>query len=124
ISGGFQRPDVSGPVADVASRATSVGVPIYTVYVGPLGAGNTQPAQNLKKLAEATGGQALILETPQSLTPAFQVLADQGRQYRLSYRSGLSTTGQSKLALAATLPDGTVLTSTETLSPLRVEAPQ
>jgi hypothetical protein len=123
ISGGFQRPDVTGPVAAAASRAATAGVPVYTVYVGPLGAGNTQPAQNLKKLADATGGQALILETPQSLTPAFQVLSDQGRQYRLSYRSSVSTTGQNKLSLAAKLSDGTVLTSTETLFPLRVEAP-
>ena len=123
ISGGFQRPDVSGQVADVASRATSVGVPFFTVYVGPLGAGNTLPAQNLKKLAATTGGQALVLETPQSLTPLFQVLADQEHQYRLSYRSSLSATGQNKLSLAATLADGTVLTSTEAIFPLRVEAP-
>jgi hypothetical protein len=123
ISGGFQSSNVQGPLADAASRATSVGVPIYTVYVGPLGAGNTLPAQNLKKLADATGAQALILETPQSLTPLFQALADQGRQYRLSYRSSLSTTGQNKLSLAVKLSDGSSLTSNEAVFPLRVEPP-
>jgi hypothetical protein len=123
ISSGFQRPDAQGPLADAASRAASVGVPIYTVYVGPLGAGNTLPAQNLKKLADATGGQALILETPQSLTSLFQLLADQGRQYRLSYRSALSTTGQNRLSLAVKLPDGSSLTANEAVFPLRVEAP-
>jgi len=35
----------------------------------------------------------------------------------------VSTTGQNKLSLAATLTNGTVLTSTESLFPLRVEAP-
>jgi hypothetical protein len=123
ISGGFQHPDVQGPVTDAAARAAGVGVPITTVFVGPLGAGNTLPAQNLKKLADATGGQALVLETPQSLTPLFQALADQGRQYRLSYRSGLSATGQNKLVLAAKLPDGSALTSNEAAFPLRVEPP-
>jgi len=124
ISGGFSKPDVQAQVTDAAARAASVGVPIETVYVGPLGAGNTTPAQNLKKLADATGGQALILETPQSLDPIFQMLSDQGRQYRLSYRSGLSTTGQNKLSLAVSLPDGSSLASNEAVFPLRVEAPQ
>lgn len=123
ISGGFQRPDVQGQVADAAARATSAGVPIYTVYVGPLGAGNTLLAQNLKKLADAAGGQASILETPQSFTPLFQMLADQGRQYRLSYRSSLASTGQNRLSLAVKLPDGSSLSSNEAVFPLRVEAP-
>ncbi len=123
ISGGLQNPNVQGPVADVASRAKSVGVPIYTVYVGPVGAGNTLPAQNLKKLADATGGQALILETPQSLTPLFQAIAAQGRQYQLSYRSALAVTGQNKLVLVVKLPNGASVTSNEAAFPLRVEAP-
>jgi len=92
--------------------------------VGPIGAGNTVPAQNLKKLADATGGRAFILETPQSFTPIFQMLADQGQQYRLSYRSSLSSTGQNKLSLAVKLPDGSSLSAAEATFPLRVEAPQ
>ncbi len=124
ISNGFPRPDVQGQVADVATRAAGVGAIIDTVYVGPVGAGNTLPAQNLKKLADATGGQALILDTPQSFTPLFQMLADQGRQYRLSYRSSLSTTGQNRLSLAVKLPDGSSLSSSEAAFPLRLEAPR
>ena len=123
ISAGFQRPDVQGQVAAAAARATSAGVPVYTLYVGPLGAGNTLPAQNLKKLADATGGQALILETPQSFNPIFQLLADQGRQYQLSYRSRLAATGQNQLSLAVKLADGSSVTSTAATFPLRVEAP-
>ncbi len=123
ISNGFPRPDVQGQVTDVAARAAGVGAIIDTVYVGPVGAGNTLSAQNLKRLADATGGQALILDTPQSLTPLFQMLADQGRQYRLSYRSSLSTTGQNRLSLAVKLPDGSSLASNEAVFPLRVEPP-
>ena len=123
ISNGFQGASVAAALADAAARATAAQVPVYTVFVGPLGAGNTVPAQNLKHLADLTGGQSLIFESPQSLTPLFQMLSDQSRQYRLSYRSSLSATGQNRLSLAATLPDKSSLSSGEVVFPLRVEAP-
>jgi hypothetical protein len=124
VSNGYQGASVPAALADAAARATAAQVPVNTVFVGPIGAGNTVQAQNLKHLADLTGGQSLIFEGPQSFTPLFQMLSDQSRQYRLSYRSNLSATGQNRLSLAATLPDKSSLSSNEVVFPLRVEAPR
>ena len=123
ISNGFLRADSAAPLEDAATRAAAVQVPIYTVFVGPPGAGDTTPAVSLKKLADLSGGQRLLFETPKSLAPLFQLLADQGRQYQLSYRSSLDATGQNKLSLGVALPGGETVVSNEVVFPLRVEPP-
>ncbi len=109
-------------LATIAARASGL-VPIYTVFVGPTGADNTVGSQNLLRLAEATGGQRLILGGPDSLAPLFQLLSDRGRQYELSYRSGLAVTGQHTLAARVRLPGSEPITSNPAGFPLRVEAP-
>jgi hypothetical protein len=98
-------------------------VPIYTVFVGPNGAGDTLGSQNLLRLAQATGGQRLIFSGPDSLAPLFQLLSDRGRQYQLTYRSSLSATGQHRLAARVRLPGGGPAVSNEIVFPLRVTAP-
>ena len=100
ISNGYLRADSAAPLEDAAARAAAVQVPIYTVFVGPGGADNTVPANSLKKLSDLSGGQRLIFDTPKSLAPLFQMLADQGRQYQLAYRSSLAVTGQNQLSLS------------------------
>jgi hypothetical protein len=123
MSNGFMRPDSAAPLEDAGARAATVQVPIHTVFVGPGGAEDTASAQSLKKLSELSGGQRLIFENAKSLAPLFQLLADQGRQYRLVYRSGLAVTGQHELSLSVALPDGETVSSSEVIFPLRVEAP-
>ena len=123
ISNGLKWSGGSTPLNDVAARAAALQVPIYTTFVGPAGDEITAAAQNLRRLSELSGAAHFIFESPQSFTPLFQRLADQGRQYRLSYRSGLSTTGQHALSAGVTLTTGAELASNEVVFPLRVEAP-
>ena len=124
FSSGWNRFDIEGGVADVAARANAAGgVPIFPVFVGPIGADNTLGAQNLARLAEATGGERVIFSGPESLQPLFQLLSDRGRQYTLTYRSTLDTTGQHRVAAQVTLPGGAPVASNEAVFPLRVEAP-
>ena len=123
ISNGLRWSGGATPLDDAAGRAAAVQVPIYTMFVGPAGGENTVGAQNLRRLSELTGAAHFIFESPQSFTPLFQRLANQGRQYRLSYRSGLSATGQHGLSVSVTVPTGVELASGEVLFPLRVETP-
>jgi len=123
ISNGFARSGAEAAVTDLAARANAGRIPIYTVYVGPSGSENTVEAQSLRILAELTGGALFVLDTPESLTPLFQRLADQRTQYLLSYRSALAATGQHTLVASIRLPDGTTLTSGASAFPLRIEPP-
>ncbi len=121
LSNGLNEAD-QDKLATIAARATGL-VPIYTVFVGPTGADNTVGSQNLLRLAEATGAERLIFGGPDSLAPLFQLLSDQGRQYELTYRSGLAVTGQHTLAARVRLPGSTTIESNPADFPLRVEAP-
>src|SRR5690606_1959269 len=123
FSNGWNRFDIEPGLAEVATRSLGM-VRVFPVFVGPIGAGNTLGSQNLQRLAEATGGQRFIFEGPESLTPLFQLLSDSGRQYELSYRSTLDTTGQHQLHAQVSLPGGGPVLSNEAAFPLRIEAPQ
>jgi hypothetical protein len=98
-------------------------VPIYTLYVGPAGGEESVGAVHLARLAGETGGQRLTFAAGASLDPIFQRLVEHGRQYRLSYRSGLSATGQHTLAGTVSLPTGETLPVGEAVFPLRLEPP-
>jgi hypothetical protein len=112
-----------GVVADVIARATAAQVPIFTVYVGPAGSEATVGANNLQRLSQQTGGQRLVFEDPESFRPLFQMLSDHGRQYRLSYRSTLASTGQHWLQVRAAIAEGAEVASEEAVFPLRVLTP-
>lgn len=114
---------VGAPVADLVARAQAAQIPIHTVYVGSGDALETVGAQTLRKLSQQTGGLDLWLQNSRSLAPIFEALANQRPQYRLSYRSMLSTTGQHTLAAQVKLPDGGTLTTAATGFQLRVEPP-
>ncbi|MCC7360789.1 MAG: FHA domain-containing protein [Anaerolineales bacterium] len=122
LSNGFNRPDVSGQLADAATRSAAAQAPIYTLYVGPEGGEGTTSAAHLQTLAEATGAARLLFTGPASLDPFYQMLAQYTRQYHLTYRSTLAVTGQHTLA-ATVSAAGTTLPAGEVVFPLRVEAP-
>jgi hypothetical protein len=117
-------------LADVATRAAVAQVSISSLYVGPAGSEATTGAQNLRRLAELTGGLPLVFAGPDSLSPFFDLAAEQGRQYTLSFRSTVAATGQHSLAAQVTLPGSDPAGAGETLStadfifPLRVEPPR
>ena len=123
ISNGFNRSDAEGVLADLSTRATAAQIPIYTIYVGPTGSEATVGAVNLQRLSEMTGGQRLIFQGPETFTPLFQMLSDHGRQYLLSYRSQLASTGQHTLAARVTPPGSAELSTNEAIFPLRIAAP-
>ena len=108
---------------DLAARASTAQVAIFTVFVGPAGDEVTTDARTLQKLAERGGGAQLIFDGPESLTPLFQAFAAQRTHYRLNYRSSLAVTGQHTLTAQVKLPDGQALASNEAGFPLRVEPP-
>lgn len=122
LSNGLPGGEAQTRAADLAARAVSAGVPIHTVFIGPLGAGNTANAQFLRALAQQTGGDFIIYESPADFAPLFQRLADQRTQYRFTYRSTIDSTAQHTLAINITLPDGAAIAANASF-PLRVEPP-
>lgn len=110
-------------LADLVARAQATQVQIHTVFVGPEEALETVGARNLQALSAPTGGQHTLLQGPAALQPILQSLADQRKQYRLSYRSALNLTGQHRLAVTLQLPDGAASAVPEFTFPLRVEPP-
>jgi hypothetical protein len=124
ISNGLPRPDSEALLADAATRAAAAQVSISTLYVGPAGSEATTGATNLRRLAERAGGLALNFAGAASLDPFITLLAEQGEQYTLAYRSTLAATGQHRLAARVALPDGEALSTAEAVFPLRIEPPR
>jgi VWFA-related protein len=82
-------------VIDIASEG-GTRTPVYT-----LGMGTRIDANNLKRLAEMTGGRTLYSPDPSQLDAMFLRLADQLRsQYKLTYKS-VSGPGAHSLAVSA-----------------------
>jgi hypothetical protein len=123
FSNGLGRSTREAGLTDLVARAQGARVRVYAVFVGPDGAGDTAGAQNLRTLAQQTGGADLFLEGPHSLAPIFQALENQRTQYRLSYRSTLNSTAQHTLSVGVRLTDGHELQSTAAAFPLRVTPP-
>lgn len=115
------KPDF--PITEVVTRALALQVQIHTLFVGPVEAVETVGPQMLRRLSQQTGGLALVLEGPPSLDPVFEWLARQRKQYRVSYRSSLTETGQHALTVGVALPDGTALSTAPAAFQLRVEPP-
>ncbi len=107
---------------DVLNRAAFSRTRIHTLFVGPAGDAEIVGAQRLRRLAAQTGGLGLLFDGPASLTPVFQAVADARAQYQLTYRSGLNTTSENRLALRVALPEGGALEAGATFQ-LRVEPP-
>ena len=123
LANGLGRTGADVPVNDLLTRAQAAGVQIHTVFVGPEGAEEIPGAVTQRKLSEGTGGLFISLRGPESLAPVFESITNQRRQYHLSYRSMLKSTGEHTLGVRVQLPDGSVLTTPEGMFPLRVEPP-
>jgi hypothetical protein len=115
------RPDF--PVTEVVTQALAAQIPIHTVFVGPPSAAETVGSQVMRQLSLQTGGLSVVLEGPQSLNPIFEWLAKQRKQYRLSYRSAIATTGQHSLAVGVRVPGGAPLSAAPVTFQVRVEPP-
>lgn len=110
------------PPDDWAVRARTAGVVVHTVYVGPAGSEATTGAQNVQRLAQQSGGRAVILRGAASLAPLFEAMHATRPHYALTYRSVISQTGQYPLTVQVNLPNADPLTLTGTLR-VRVEPP-
>jgi hypothetical protein len=124
LSNGLPQTDISGQLANIAIRTAAVQVRVYSMYVGPAGGEATTGAVNLLRLAQQNAGDRLLFQGAGSLAPFTELLAGEGRQYRLSYRSALAATGQHSLAAQVTLPEGATLNAPDAIFPLRIEPPR
>lgn len=116
----------SAPAAglpEALARVAAAPVQVHTIFVGPDGAQATPGAQALRQLAEAGGGRAAFLQGPATLQDLLLTVAAQGLQYRLSYRSRLTQTGQHTLTAQVNLPSGDSLKTPAAAFQLRIEPP-
>lgn len=69
---------------NVTSRAQQAGLAIHTIFLSPT---ETEYANNLKNLADVTGGQYIHYTSLESTLPLFAAIASQREQTILQYRS-------------------------------------
>lgn len=109
-------------VSALAARANAEGVILHTLLVGPPAAPGLPMAENVKVLADLTGGSYRYFDKPESLNPLWEILVSQRMQYRLVYRSALRQSGQHTLQALANVSGTSLLSSPEEFS-LTLQAP-
>jgi len=93
------RPPRGMPLENIISRARSTGTSIYPVLLAnpeDLELPETEP---LKRLAEETGGRLVLLDPEAGLADLADLIADQGRQYELTYTSRVTNPGPHQIRL-------------------------
>lgn len=103
-------------VSALAARATREGITIHMVLVGPPAAASLPLAENVKVLADLTGGSYRYFEGQESLNSLWNTLVSQRIQYRLMYRSTLRQSGQHTLQALANVDGASLLSAAEDFS--------
>ena len=106
------------PVDELAAKANSLGIPIYTVVMDGSSADNV-----LVELARATGGGSINYDNDESINSIYRQIANKLRpHYDISYRStsGNSSTRQIQIAEAANEENATQITYSVEIAEPRV----
>lgn len=97
FSGGDMGGSMAAPEV-AAAAAKEMGIPIFTVSVGPNPAGEL----TMNQLASNTGGQHYVLEGESPLIPLWQILSSQRQQYVISYQSQIVASGSHNVKVQIT----------------------
>ncbi len=96
-------------VTGLAARANVDDVTIHTVLVGAPASQGMALAENVKALADLTGGSYRYFDTPDSMNLLWDTVISQRAQYRVAYRSSLKQSGQHTLQALANISGNPVL---------------
>ncbi len=100
------------PVNSAITKAQAAGASVFPILLAPASAMDLPPAAALDSLAKGTGGQLVLLDPAQGLTPLANRILGQRSQVRLTYRSQVSTPGEHTIAVRVTARDLDVTSDT------------
>lgn len=86
-------------IPNITQRALQMGVRIFIWLVGPSFAGSSLETQNLRSLADATGGDLFVFSGVEKLPSLSSYLNPLRGIYRLEYTSQINESGQNTLAI-------------------------
>lgn len=110
-------------VSGIAARANGDNITFHTVMVGPPGADSAPAAENLKELADITGGSFRYFDTPDSMTSLWDTLVTQRTQYRMVYQSRVAQSGQHTVQAVVVDENGGSITSSPSIFSVTVQPP-
>ncbi len=85
-------------LTNLIDRARQLGATVFPVLIDVEGAIDSEEAEPLHRVAEATGGEVYVLDPIEPALPDLAArLAGQRLQYRVTYRSGVNTSGNHEL---------------------------
>ena len=104
---------------DAVDRAIEEKVPIHTVLLGPE---TEEGRRNMNRIAKLSGGQAYQITTVEALDELWNLLAQDGEQFVLSYRSQLAPPRE--LSASVNLPNSVPLRTNKPFPPVNLEPVQ
>jgi hypothetical protein len=90
------------PLANIIARSQDTGTTIHPILMGAPEVMQQPEIEPLRQLAEATGGQLLLLDSSQGLTPLANQIIAQRIQYQLTFNSRVSSPGSHQVQIRVT----------------------
>jgi hypothetical protein len=107
------QPGGATSLSNVISRAAEAHAVIIPILVAPPDAAELPETAELRRLAEATGGQFQLFDPSSGLTSLGEQLLDERTQYQLTYTSSVNTTGSHLLQIQVTTGETQILSNSE-----------